>query len=155
MTKLNELQRAMLTLAILLSIAIAISVIASAIYAFNYRRNDPLREFDGGNVRGCIYGYAEPEQEYAYDNGMKLYIVVGRLDRVYLVGLSEEIYDTMDESLKSAIDIRKTGFYVDFETVTTKAEQMFSGFKRVSSVYKYNLSGPDEPQVTKALNNNE
>lgn len=138
MHKLNEFQKVMLILSVIIVAVISIAVI---IYTINFNRKDILREFDGENVSGCIYSYIESE----YDES--LYIVVGHLDKMYLLILPDDVYDSMEEDLRTAIIDRKTGFYVDFSTVTTKSQQMFNGYKRISAVCEYNLYGTTIPHV--------
>ncbi len=134
MTKLNEIQKIMLVLVFVIIIIFAAGMI---IYTIDYRNKDWNREINAGIVRGCIYAYAEPDE----DDDMHLYIVVGRYGNMHLLGLTEAAYSSMDADLKSAIDSRKTGFYVEFSTVTNKYEKMYNGFKRISMVVEYNLYG--------------
>ncbi len=141
MSKLNEIQKIMLTLILFLVVLIAVTTI---IYAIDYRNKDLTRDINAGLVRGCIQTYVEP----VFDgDDIYLYIVVGHLDMMHILGLTKDVYDIMDKDLRSAIDSRKTGFYVDFDTVMTKNERANQGHVRISTVNEYNLYGTVPPPL--------
>lgn len=141
MSKLNEIQKIMLALVLFLIVLIAVTTI---IYAIDYRNKDLTRDINAGFVSGCIQAYVEP----VFDgDDIYIYIVVGRFDTMHLLGLTKDTYDSMDKDLRSAIDSRKTGFYVTFDTVMTKNERTDQGHVRISEVNEYNLYGTVPPPL--------